>query len=121
MILLCPGCGHHAAVIKLPRHARVRCSICSSRAAKRITRVRIWHKWPEERPPPQAQRDTYAGLLYFAQQANYKPGWIAYRFRAIYDDWPSEQLEPAPPYYELVTWLQSENNRYKAVMRKIEK
>ena len=64
-------------------------------------------------PPDEARILTYAGLLSIARERGYKAGWVAHKYRAIYNEWPPDNApEPANPSPELMWWLRKQNIDY---------
>ena len=84
MILICPGCGHRAQLKKLGRK-RLRCSACGCLAARVFKRMSskllgLLRAMDDRQPARQAcnaRAETYAGLLAWAINHEYKIGWAA--------------------------------------------
>jgi DNA repair protein RadD len=53
--------------------------------------------------------EFYQQLKHFAAARNYKPGWIAHKYREKFGDWPSglDHLAPMPPTPATLGWIRS--------------
>jgi hypothetical protein len=67
-------------------------------------------------------RETYAGLLWTAQDKGYKNGWVAHKFREIFGKWPKPKsvVEPSQPEADLQEWLGITRKRYRAKKKREE-
>lgn len=56
----------------------------------------------------------YRGLLFIAQEKNYKPGWAANKYREKFKVWPNDfrQTEAAEPTPEVRSWVKSRQIAY---------
>lgn len=79
---------------------------------KRITRNGFVFNQVKAKGP----RVIYSGLLWLAQNRNFKPGWVAHKFKEIFGKWPrpTTPVSPEPPESILVEWLGIERKRFKA-------
>jgi superfamily II DNA or RNA helicase len=52
--------------------------------------------------------DTYAGLLWYGQQKNYKAGWAFHKYFELFQEYPQGLgVVPKPPSTELAKWIKS--------------
>ena len=126
--VICPGCGHRAQLAKLGRK-RVRCSACGCLAGRVFRRMssallgllRVMDERQPQREACNARVETYAGLLKWAVEHEYKIGWAAMKFRVLFGQWPNGyKQDPMPPFDELMLWIVQERTRYAAERRRIE-
>ena len=62
---------------------------------------------------PDRKQHVYSQLLQVARNKGYSPGWVAHKYRAMFDVWPRGMREvPATPSAELLSWLKSEQIRF---------
>jgi DNA repair protein RadD len=56
------------------------------------------------------QAEWQAMLTHIAEQRGYKPGWVAYKFKEKFGDWPTRRYVPAiEPSREVLSWVRSRN------------
>jgi DNA repair protein RadD len=54
------------------------------------------------------QAEWQAMLTHIAEQRGYKPGWVAYKFKDKFGDWPTRRYVPAiEPSREVLSWVRS--------------
>lgn len=60
---------------------------------------------------PKANKQTiYSQLLHIAKARGYKSGWVAQKYRTIFDVWPAGMIDVvAQPSEELQNWITSQN------------
>jgi len=68
-----------------------------------------------------AQRETYWGLCSIVEARGYKPGWAAFKFKAIWWCWPRIEQGKMRPYAELQDWIEAERNKWKREKKKEKK
>ncbi len=52
--------------------------------------------------------ETYAGLLWYGQQKNYKSGWAFHKYFELFQEYPQGLgVVPKPPSTELAKWIKS--------------
>jgi len=62
---------------------------------------------------PDRKQHVYSQLLQVARNKGYSSGWVAHKYRAMFDVWPRGMREvPATPSAELLSWLKSEQIRF---------
>jgi hypothetical protein len=68
-------------------------------------------------------RQTYAGLLWWQQQKQYKRGWVAMKFREIFGKWPApcSPVEAIEPGNDLKEYLGIMLKRWKAKKKREER
>jgi len=51
--------------------------------------------------------EVYAGLKHIARVCGYKPGWCAFKFKEIFNSFPSglDHIQPEYPSIELQEWV----------------
>ncbi len=58
---------------------------------------------------PDRKQHVYSQLLQVARNKGYSPGWVAHKYRAMFDVWPRNMREvTATPTTELLNWLKSQ-------------
>lgn len=58
---------------------------------------------------PDRKQHVYSQLLQVARNKGYSPGWVAHKYRAMFDVWPRNMRDvPAAPTAELLSWLKSQ-------------
>lgn len=58
---------------------------------------------------PDRKQHVYSQLLGVARNKGYSPGWVAHKYRAMFDVWPRNMRDvPATPTAELLNWLKSQ-------------
>jgi len=61
----------------------------------------------------QDRQRFFSGLLFYAEQRGYQPGWASHKFREKFGDWPNGlSREAAPPGPEQLSWIRSRNIAY---------
>ena len=59
-------------------------------------------------PSPLEMRNWFAMLRYIAGQRGYKEGWVAFKFKERFGDWPADRnVQPYPPTPEVSSWVRS--------------
>ena len=62
---------------------------------------------------PDRKQHVYSQLLQVARNKGYSSGWVAHKYRAMFDVWPRGMREvTAAPSAELLSWLKSEQIRF---------
>ena len=62
---------------------------------------------------PDRKQHVYSQLLQVARNKGYSPGWVAHKYRAMFDVWPRNMRDvPATPTAELLSWLKSQQIRF---------
>jgi ribosomal protein L37E len=124
MLIICASCGRRRTLEHKPK-GTLRCSVCGAGAARIVRKIKAWMAYDDYDGAglERAREDTMAGLVWYAHQRGYKPGWAAVKFKAIYGCWPNgeSQAKPEPPQVELMRWIGRQNLRYAAEMRKQER
>ena len=57
----------------------------------------------------------YRELKFVAQNHNYKPGWVAYKFKerfGVFPPWSYRDLSPTIPSNATLSWVRSRNIAY---------
>lgn len=55
------------------------------------------------------KQHVYSQLLQVARNKGYSPGWVAHKYKAMFDVWPRNMRDvPATPTAELLNWLRSQ-------------
>lgn len=63
--------------------------------------------------PAQQKQDVYSQLLDIKDARGYSDGWVAHKYRAIFEVWPRKMLAVRKPASEeLKKWVTSQNIRY---------
>jgi hypothetical protein len=59
-------------------------------------------------------RDVYEGLLWLADQHQFKPAWAKYKFKYLFGKWPAPRgrVVPRKPNSDLMTWFNNQNRNY---------
>ncbi len=112
MWCICIACHHHAE-LTVKVGAKLICSQCGSRAARKTRVLKMSMLNGGRTPAEDARISTFAGLLSIANHRGYKRGWAAVKFRIIYGKWP-DGLDPPPdnPSPELAWWIGKQNAQY---------
>jgi hypothetical protein len=123
-LIICPTCDHQRELKPLKR-AKFKCSNCGCRAPRLVRRTKHWMRMGDHQgfPLAEAQRRTYAGLLWFAQSRGYKIGWASVKYRVLFGDWPAHTLivDIEPPSAELIKWMTKQQQEYARMQRKKER
>jgi len=62
---------------------------------------------------PDRKQHVYSQLLQVARNKGYSSGWVAHKYRSMFDVWPRNMREvTAAPTPELLSWLKSEQIRF---------
>lgn len=62
---------------------------------------------------PDRKQHVYSQLLQVARNKGYSPGWVAHKYRAMFEVWPRGMRDvPATPTAELLSWLRSQQIRF---------
>ena len=62
---------------------------------------------------PDRKQHVYSQLLQVARNKGYSSGWVAHKYRAMFDVWPRGMREvTAAPSSELLSWLKSQQIRF---------
>ena len=62
---------------------------------------------------PDRKQHVYSQLLQVARNKGYSSGWVAHKYRAMFDVWPRNMRDvPATPTAELLSWLKSQQIRF---------
>lgn len=90
-------------------------------------RQKIWMDWQEKdgKIKDEALRVTYARLKYWAENRNYKPGWVSVKFKMIFGYWPPDEIvnnvESVSPNEGLMRWIAKSNEAWRRQKRLEEK
>lgn len=58
---------------------------------------------------PDRKQHVYSQLLQVARNKGYSPGWVAHKYRGMFNVWPRNMRDvPATPTAELLNWLKSQ-------------
>lgn len=62
---------------------------------------------------PDRKQHVYSQLLQIARNKGYSSGWVAHKYRAMFDVWPRNMRDmTASPTAELLSWLKSQQIRF---------
>jgi DNA repair protein RadD len=95
-LLICPGCGFKPEPKCQVVHKAGELVEFTSRSARK--------------PIGNTERiEFYQQLKHFAVDRGYKPGWIAYKYKEKFGDWPNglDHLAPMPPSPVTLGWIKS--------------
>lgn len=68
---------------------------------------------------PDRKQHVYSQLLQVARNKGYSPGWVAHKYKAMFDVWPRNMRDvPATPTAELLNWLKSQQIAFSRVREK---
>ncbi len=68
---------------------------------------------------PDRKQHIYSQLLQVARNKGYSPGWVAHKYRAMFDVWPRNMRDvPATPTPELLKWLKSQQIAFSKASKK---
>jgi superfamily II DNA or RNA helicase len=107
----CPRCTH----LNPPRTPE--CSVCGH-IRKRPVEVEVKKGILTRLENPniserEQRQDVYSQLVDIAHHRNYSKGWVAHKYRAIFDVWPRRmEFSRKPASEELQGWVTSQNIRY---------
>jgi DNA repair protein RadD len=63
--------------------------------------------------PAQMKQDVYSQLAYIQKDKGYSRGWIAHKYKAIFNVWPrGMHNRPTEPTTEILGWVTSQNIRH---------
>lgn len=80
---------------------------------KRISRSELVYR----RLKADDQAKVYGALRWLANERGFKPGWAAFKFKMIFEEWPSDKVKKDAsmadrPSSDLLTWLSKEDRNY---------
>jgi hypothetical protein len=72
---------------------------------------------------PAEREQWHAMLAFIAVDQGYKPGWIAYKYKEKFGEWPRRGSHPIPmrPTPEVLAWVRSRNIAYAKAKEKEQK
>ena len=68
-----------------------------------------------------AKREFWAGLRHYAQNKNFKEGWVNHKYKEKFGDWPNGRKPDPSPNEAADKYIVSRNIAYNAVQRKRKK
>ena len=65
-------------------------------------------------PSPEEKRRWHAELRFIAEQRDYRRGWVAWKYKERFGEWPPRGYPPQPvePSVEVLGWIRSRNIAY---------
>lgn len=61
----------------------------------------------------QLKQNVYSQLLHIARERGYARGWVAHKYKSVFNVWPRKMQDvTAPPTDKLLSWVTSQNIRH---------
>src|ERR1700686_4074845 len=116
-LILCVTCGKQKTIKPIKRGAKFKCGNCGCRSPLVLARGRGTDR--DGVSLEEAKRQTFAGLLRYAELKQFKPGWAARKFKLLWGFYPRGIIvDPAPMIPALHLWVKKQGREWAKAKRK---